>query len=72
MSEGEVTSGGELLSLDQLLAAGTQGDSARHYHIGSDWMQGRTAYGGISAAASLHAAMAEHPGDAPRNIHHEQ
>lgn len=65
MSEDEVKAGDETLSLDQLLAAGTQGDGQRHYHIGSDWMQGRTAYGGISAAASLHAAMIEHPGDAP-------
>ena len=52
-------------TLDTLLDAAVQGDAQRHYHIGSDWMQGRTAYGGISAACALHSAMIEHPGDAP-------
>ncbi|QJQ33244.1 thioesterase family protein [Sphingomonas lacunae] len=65
MSETDVKASEAVLSLDELLAAGTAGDGKRHYHIGSDWMQGRTAYGGISAAAALHSAMVEHPGDAP-------
>jgi len=52
-------------TLDQLLAAGRDGDDGRHYSIGPDWMQGRTAYGGISAALALDAAMQHHPGDAP-------
>lgn len=52
-------------TLDQLLAAGRGGDDGRHYSIGPDWMQGRTAYGGISAALALDAAMQDHPGDAP-------
>ena len=52
-------------TLDQLLASGTHDDDTRRYHVGPDWMQGRTAYGGISAAISLDAAMREHPADAP-------
>ncbi len=54
-----------LTTLDQLLATGAAADSTRSYHIGSDWMQGRTAYGGISAAVALDAAMQTFPGDAP-------
>lgn len=36
-----------------------------HYSLGADWMQGRTAYGGISSALALDAAMRDHPCDAP-------
>lgn len=54
-----------LTTLDQLLATGTTHENQRHYSIGPDWMQGRTAYGGISAAVSLDAALRDHPGDAP-------
>jgi acyl-CoA thioesterase len=54
-----------LKNLDQLLAtAETDGGGWRH-HIGPDWMQGRTAYGGISAALALDAVLRDHPGDAP-------
>ena len=52
-------------SLDQLLAGATRDGDAWRHHIGPDWMQGRTAYGGISAALALDAAMRDHPGDAP-------
>ena len=55
----------ELTTLDQLLASGERDGSQWRYHIGSDWMQGRTAYGGISAALALDAVMRDHPGDAP-------
>lgn len=52
-------------SLDDLLAAATRDGAAWRYRAGPDWMQGRTAYGGISAAMSLDAAMRDHPGEAP-------
>lgn len=52
-------------NLDQLLARRVRGGDALYYAIGPDWMQGRTAYGGISAALALDAAMANHPGEAP-------
>lgn len=54
-----------LTTLDQLLASGARDESVWRYAIGPDWMQGRTAYGGISAAISLDAALRDHPGDAP-------
>src|SRR3546814_12982012 len=34
-------------------------------HIDDGWMQGRTAYGGISSAVALAATMALHPTDTP-------
>ncbi len=52
-------------TLDELLGAGTEDAGTRRYHIGADWMQGRTAYGGISTAIALDAAMTAFPGDAP-------
>ncbi len=52
-------------TLDRLLASGARDESDWRYAIGPDWMQGRTAYGGISAAISLDAALRDHPGDAP-------
>lgn len=52
-------------TLDQLLSGATRDGDAWRHHIGPDWMQGRTAYGGISAALALDAAMREHPGGAP-------
>lgn len=52
-------------TLNQLLATGTDADGARTYDIGPDWMQGRTAFGGITSAISLDAALRAHPGDAP-------
>lgn len=52
-------------SLDGLLAGATHDGEAWRHHLGPDWMQGRTAYGGISAALALDAVMRDHPGDAP-------
>lgn len=52
-------------TLDQLLAAGQQHDDRFTYHIDAGWMQGRTAYGGISTALALDAALREYPGEAP-------
>jgi acyl-CoA thioesterase len=57
---------GGLSALDRLLA-GTSGTAPDTYsaHIPEDWMQGRTAYGGISAAVALHAANMAHPTEKP-------
>lgn len=52
-------------ALDELLATGAADADGRRYRITPDWMQGRTAYGGISAALALDAALATYPGDAP-------
>lgn len=52
-------------SLDELVTSAEARNGGWHYSIGSDWMQGRTAYGGISAALALAAAMRDHPGEQP-------
>jgi acyl-CoA thioesterase len=52
-------------TLDQLLGSAIRDGDAWRHHVGPDWMQGRTAYGGISAALALDAALRDHPGDAP-------
>lgn len=54
-------------SLDDLLASLTTDDSGNHAtaHIDPSWMQGRTAYGGISSAVALAAVKHLHPCDAP-------
>lgn len=52
-------------TLDELLAAGIRHDDRWHYPVGADWMQGRTAYGGLSAALALDAALRDYPGEAP-------
>jgi acyl-CoA thioesterase len=54
-----------LVPLDTLLGGASAADGRWHYSITPDWMQGRTAYGGISAAVALDAALRDHPGDAP-------
>ena len=52
-------------ALDALLATlRVDGDVATG-HIDDGWMQGRTAYGGISSAVALAGAMALHPTEAP-------
>jgi len=52
-------------ALDALLSTlRVEGDSATA-HIDTGWMQGRTAYGGISSAVALAAVMERHPTDAP-------
>ena len=35
----------------------TQSDNARRFHVPEDWMQGRTTYGGLTAAMCLKAAL---------------
>lgn len=52
-------------TLDVLVAGAKQHEGNWCYHIDNDWMQGRTAYGGISAALALDAALKNHPGNAP-------
>jgi acyl-CoA thioesterase len=52
-------------NLDQLLATATWDGDVWQHRIGPDWMQGRTAYGGISAAVALDAALRNHPDGAP-------
>lgn len=49
------------MSLPQLLAAATVDDRALTTEIGEHWLQGRTAYGGTSAAIALAAAKAMVP-----------
>ncbi|WP_052071707.1 acyl-CoA thioesterase [Sphingopyxis sp. MWB1] len=52
-------------ALDLLLASvEVDGDGARA-HIDEGWMQGRTAYGGISSAVALAATMKLHPTETP-------
>lgn len=45
------------MSLPEILAAATSGDNLMTAGIPETWMQGRTAYGGLSAAIALEAAM---------------
>ena len=52
-------------ALDQLLATAARDGEAWAHQGGPEWMQGRTAYGGVSAALALDAVMRDHPGDAP-------
>ncbi len=53
-------------ALDTLLSQATMTpDNGFSTHISADWMQGRTAYGGISAAIALHAANLAFPTDKP-------
>lgn len=51
--------------LDSVLATAKTDADGVTAHIDAGWMQGRTAYGGISSAVALHAALMQHPGDAP-------
>ena len=52
-------------ALDALLSTlRIDGDVAKA-HIDDGWMQGRTAYGGISSAVALAGAMALHPTEPP-------
>ena len=45
-------------ALDALLATLRTEDGVAKAHIDEGWMQGRTAYGGISSAVALAGAMA--------------
>lgn len=48
-------------AFDALLAAGQVRDGSYHAHVPDSWMQGRTAYGGLSAALALAAVRATQP-----------
>jgi acyl-CoA thioesterase len=47
--------------ISDLLAAATPRESGFVTAIPADWLQGRTAYGGLSSALALHAAMQVEP-----------
>src|SRR3546814_5826256 len=52
-------------ALDTLLATLRPDGCTATAHIDDGWMQGRTAYGGISSAVALAATMALHPSEPP-------
>lgn len=52
-------------NLDAVVALNQDERGLFHAHIGDEWMQGRTAYGGISAAIALQAALDAEPGPQP-------
>ncbi len=49
------------MSLPALLSAASRGEHGLTATIGEHWLQGRTAYGGLSAAIALAATKAEFP-----------
>lgn len=49
------------MSLPKILAAAEAGDDSLTASIPETWMQGRTAYGGLTAALALEAAMRSQP-----------
>lgn len=51
--------------LDRILSTMTIQDGSVSAHIDESWMQGRTTYGGMSAAIALAGAKALHPSEAP-------
>ncbi len=59
-------------NIDDMLNAAARAEDGWHYHIGNDWMQGRTAYGGISAALSLDAVTRELGGAHPAPLRSAQ
>lgn len=52
-------------ALDALLATLRTEEGVAKAHIDAGWMQGRTAYGGISSAVALAGVMALHPTETP-------
>ena len=52
-------------ALDALLSTVRADGEAATAHIDEGWMQGRTAYGGISSAVALAGTMLLHPTEAP-------
>ncbi|ALH80081.1 acyl-CoA thioesterase [Sphingopyxis macrogoltabida] len=52
-------------ALDALLSTLRTEEGVAKAHIDEGWMQGRTAYGGISSAVALAGAMALHPTETP-------
>lgn len=49
------------MNLPDLLASLRETDGGFTGHVAQDWLQGRTAYGGLSAAIALHAAQRAMP-----------
>lgn len=49
------------MKYNDLLASFEKTDNAWHVDITEDWMQGRTTYGGLSAALCLHAVKLDYP-----------
>ena len=47
------------MELTELLGSLTEKDGVHTGHVPADWLQGRTAYGGLSTAIALHAAQQE-------------
>lgn len=58
---------GDSSALHHVLASARDAEhgNATTYAVGPDWMQGRTAFGGVSTAIALDAALRAFPGDAP-------
>ncbi len=55
-----------MAGLDELLGSAARGaDGGIRYAVGADWLQGRTVYGGLTAALALDAVLAAHPAAAP-------
>ncbi len=52
-------------SLDTILRLEQDEGGLYHAHISDDWMQGRTAYGGVTAAIALQTALTGEPGPQP-------
>lgn len=50
-----------MTTLAEIIAAATPVEGGLSATIPADWMQGRTAYGGLSAALALHAAQMSEP-----------
>jgi acyl-CoA thioesterase len=53
------------MTFSELLATITRTDSAWDAHIAEDWQQGRTTYGGLTAALCVEAALRSAPGLPP-------
>lgn len=53
------------MSFTSLLSAMAETETGFTGHVSEDWLQGRTAYGGLSAAVALHAAQAKLDGLPP-------
>ncbi|WP_170425188.1 thioesterase family protein [Ruegeria arenilitoris] len=49
------------LTLSQTLESAERVDDTQNYPLPPNWMQGRTGFGGFTAALLLHAARAQHP-----------
>jgi acyl-CoA thioesterase len=59
-----------LVSLDTTIASLVLQDGVHTGHVTPDWMQGRTVYGGMSAALCLQAVKNEHSGIGPLRSAH--